>query len=290
MRSGAAAAVAAVLLVLAACGGGGDGAAELVRDADPVTTSSSALATTTTTVGSSSTTSTTVRRGTTTTTTARRAGATTTSVAPGAAALTPAPPGTYRYDTSGSTTFAGNTLPFPGVTSLVIDPPLGTTQRQTRNLRDARGNGLATEFVLDYRPQGVFLVSLRLTVGLSGVTDVRELRPPAPVPLLPTGARRGAHLESDLAGPPGTAPAKLVVDVVGEERVTVGGQGVDALVLRAGVTLPPGDITGRQQLTVHLDRGTRLWVRERAVTDASAAGGLFTLHSDYTATLQRLTP
>jgi hypothetical protein len=133
----------------------------------------------------------------------------------------------------------------------------------------------------------VFLVAVRLTVGFAGTSDVRDLRPAAPVLLLATGARPGAHTEADL----GEAPAaKLTTDVVGEERVTVAGQAVDTLVQRATITLPPGDVTARQQLTVNLDPGTRLWVRERSVTDASGAGGLFTLHSEYTATLQRLTP
>ena len=81
-----------------------------------------------------------------------------------------------------------------------------------------------------------------------------------------------------------------MVDVVGEERVTIAGQAVDTLVVRAVVTLAPSDVTGRQELTLNVDRSSRLWVKERSVADASAAGGLFRLHSEYTATLQRLTP
>jgi hypothetical protein len=221
------------------------------------------------------------------TTTTRAAAATTTAVRAGSRALAPAAAGTYRYDTAGATTFAGNTVPFPAVTTLVIDAPSGTRQRSTRNLRDAAGNGLSTEFTLDYRPEGVFLESLKITTGFSGIIDVRDLRPASPVLLLATGAGPGAHREADLAG---TSTAKLVIDVLREERVTIGGQAIDTLVMRATVTLGPGDVTGRQELTVNVDRGTRLWVRERSVTDASAAGGLFTAHSEYMATLQRLTP
>jgi hypothetical protein len=197
----------------------------------------------------------------------------------------PAAPGTYRYDTTGRSTFAGTVVAFPSVTSLVVDPPSGTRQRLARDLRDASGNGLATEFTLDYRPEGVLLVSLRLSAGFGGISDTRELRPASPVLLLATGARPGAHVEADLTGTP---PARLVVDVVGEERVTVAGTPVDTVVVRATVTLAPGDVTGRQELTLNLDRGSRLWVRERAVLDVTAAGGLFTLHSEYSATLQRL--
>ena len=208
-------------------------------------------------------------------------------MAAGPRALTPATPGTYRFDTSGGTTFAGSTTPFPAVTTLVVDAPSGTRQRATRNLRDAAGNGLATEFLVDYRPEGVFLVSLKVTSGFSGVTDARELRPATPLLLLATGAKPGTRVEADLTG---TSPAKLIVEVLREEKVTIAGQSLDTLVMRATVVLPPGDVSGRQELTVNIDRGSRLWVKERAVTDASAAGGLFTVHSEYTATIQRLTP
>ena len=275
-------AAGALLVLLAACGNG-EPAPEAVREsAGQATTTSTAAPTTTSAPGRTTTT----RAGARTTTT--RPPATTTAPAPaGARALAPATPGTYRYDTAGATTFAGTTVAFPAVTTLVVDAPSGTRQRSTRNLRDAAGNGLQTEFTLDYRPDGVYLVSLRVTTGFSGVTDVRDLRPASPVLLLATGAGPGAHREADLTG---NSPAKLVVDVLREERLTIGGQAVDTLVMRAVVTLGPGEVTGRQELTVNVDRGSRLWVKERSVTDASAAGGLFTAHSEYTATMQRLTP
>jgi len=290
LRRPAAAVAAALLFLLTACGDGdGDGSPQAVRDSagqvTPETTTSTAAATTTTTVGRSTTTTAAARAR--TTTTAARAGAPATTTPAGARALTPAAPGTYRFDTSGGTTFAGTTVPFPAVTTLLVDSPTGTQQRLTRNLRDAAGNGLSSEFTLDYRPEGVFLISLKLTTGFSGVTDARELRPASPVLLLGTGAKPGTHVEADLGGTP---PARLVVDVVGEEQVTIAGKSVDTLVMRVAVTLPPGDVTGRQEVTLNVDRGTRLWVKERSVTDASAGGGLFVVHSEYTATLQRLTP
>jgi hypothetical protein len=281
------AAGAALALLLSACGDRG-GAPEAVRESSSQETTTSMVATapTSTTAPARAGATTTTRPR--TTTTARAGAATTTTPAPaGARALAPATPGTYRYDTAGATTALGNNIPFPSITTLVVDAPSGTRQRSTRNLRDPAGNGVQSEFNLDYRPEGVFLVSLRLTVGFSGVTDARELRPASPVLLLATGAGPGAHREADLTG---TSAAKLVIDVLREERVTIAGQPVDTLVMRATVTLAPGDVTGRQELTVNIDRGSRLWVKERSVLDASAAGGLFTAHSEYTATLQRLTP
>ncbi len=280
-----------LLVALAACGDGGD-PTQAVRESAGPTVVDTTLPTTSTEVPAPTTTEPAGRTTTTAaagarTTTTRVAAATTTTVPLALRPLTPPAAGTYRYDTSGATTFAGTTVPFPAVTTLVVDAPSGTGQRSTRNLRDATGNGVSTEFTLDYRPEGVFLVSLRLTTGFSGVTDVRDLRPAAPVLLLATGARPGARTEADLTG---TSSARLVVDILREERLTIGGTAVDTLVMRAAVILAPGDITGRQELTVNVDRGSRLWVRERSVTDASAAGGLVTVHSEYNATLQRLTP
>jgi hypothetical protein len=275
---------AGVLLVLLAGCGDATPAPEAVRESAGQERTTSTVAASTTTVAPGRTTTT--RAGARTTTTAR-ATTTTPAPAPGARALTPATPGTYRYDTAGATTVLGTTSSFPSVTTLVVDAASGTRQRMTRNLRDPAGNGVQTEFTLDYRPDGVYLVALRLTTGFSGFTDVRDLRPASPVLLLATGAGPGARREADLTG---TSAAKLALEILREERVTIGGQGVDTLVLRATVTLAPGDVTGRQELTVNIDRGSRLWVKERSVTDASAAGGLFTAHSEYTATIQRLTP
>ena len=271
-----------VLVLLAACGEG-EPASQAVREsAGQETTTSTSAATTTSAPGRTTTT----RAGARTTTT--RAAAATTSTAPaGPRALTPATPGTYRYDTAGATTFNGSATPFPAVTTLVVESPSGTRQRSIRDLRDAAGTGLMTDLTLDYRPEGVYLVALGVTSGFSGLTDVRVFRLPTPVLLLATGAGPGAHKEVSISAP---SPARLVVDALREERLTIAGQAVDTLVLRIVVTLTPGDISGRQELTVNVDRSSRLWVKERSVTDASAAGGLFTAHSEYTATIQRLTP
>jgi hypothetical protein len=284
LRRTLAAGAGLLLVVLAACGNGGSTPQAAVRDSAGTTVESSTTtaAPTTTTPARGRTTTTAAGRTTTT-----RAGATTTTVSAKSGALTPAAPGTYRYDTTGSSNIAGSITPFPALTTLVVDAPSGTHQHSTRNLRDAAGNGLATEFTLDYRPDGVYLLSLRLTTGISGAADIRDLQPASPVLLLATGAGPGNHREADLTG---TSPAKLVIDVLREEKVTIGGTAVDTLVMRAAVTLAPGDFTGRQELTVNVDRGTRLWVKEHSVADASGFGGLFTAHSEYTATLQRLTP
>lgn len=289
-----AAVVAALLLAgSAACGSGGGTSQAGIRasagagapEATTATTAAPPVApglTSTTAPGTSPTTG-----PRTTTTTSRPAGITTTAAA-AVRALTPAAPGVYRYSTSGQTVVAGTTVVFPAVTTLAVDPPSGTRQRSTRDLRNAAGDGTATELSVDYRADGVYLAGLRITTGFGGSTDTRDLTPSSPVLLLATGARTGARLEYSLNAAGGTA--RLVVEVLGEERLAIAGQAVDTLVMRAVVTLPPGDVTGRQELTVNVDRRSSLWVRERSVADASAAGGMLTLRSEYRATLLRLTP
>ena len=57
-------------------------------------------------------------------------------------------------------------------------PPPCRTAGPRPSVRDPRG----TDFIVYYRPEGLFLVALRLTCGFSGPTDVRDLRPASPVP------------------------------------------------------------------------------------------------------------
>lgn len=284
-RAGAAFAVL-FLALLAGCGTG-DSTPDAVRGSaaeESTTTSTAVPASTTTSVVPRGATSTTSRA---TTTTVRPATTTTVPTAAASKALTPPAPGTYRYNTSGVTMFGPTPLQFPAVSTLVVDPASGTVQHSTRDLRDANGTGPLTELTLDYRAAGVYLVALKVTVGISGISQSQDFRPRSPVLLLATGAGPGAHTEADL---PGGTGAKLVVDVTGTEKVTVAGQALDTLVMRAAVTLAPGDISGSQTLTVNVDRTSRLWVKEHSVLDASAGGGLFTLRSEYTANIQRLTP
>lgn len=279
-----AAALIAGGLALAGCGGGGGDDVRRLQGT-PTTAAPTAVASETTTTSASIGPTTTARAG-----AAGGSPSTTAARPPGPAATAATGPpvaGTYRYDTAGSSTFGLGSVPLPAVTTLMVDSATGTRQRSVRDLRDTSGTGALAESVLDYRREGVRLVSLRLTTRVAGTTDVRELRPDSPVLFLPTSARPGAHAELDIPVNAG-APARVVVDVVGEEQVTVGAKTVAALVIRAATTLPPGPVSGRQELTVWFDRASRLVVKERQVTDAVA--GLLTFQSRYDATLRDLTP
>ena len=201
-------------------------------------------------------------------------------------ALTPAAAGVYHYITSGGINFAGTLAPFPADTTNTIGAPTGTVQVATRNLSSG-ANGSQATYTFDYRPDGLYLVSLVLTVTYNGTAYPLPLTPPAPALFLATGATAGAS--QTLTIPSSSGPATVVVTVLGTEPVTVGTTTVDTLIVRSVATLPAaGQIQGSQTLLINLDRASRLWVRERA--DGVATAGPFTITTDYVATLKSLTP
>jgi hypothetical protein len=205
---------------------------------------------------------------------------------PGPVALTPPAAGVYHYITSGGINFGGTPVTFPPDTTNAIDAPAGTRQVATRNLGSGANASQAT-YTFDYRPDGLYLVSLVLTTTYGGVAYPFPLTPPAPLLFLATGATTGASQTLNI--PAGSGSATVVVDVLGREPVTVGSTTVDTLIVRSVATFPPGQIQGSQTLVINLDPGSRLWVRERATGDATA-GGVFTVHTEYVATLKSLTP
>lgn len=211
------------------------------------------------------------------TTTAPGAAAATTSptTAGGGAAAALAPPasGTYRYATQGQSSLGGTVLPFPGVTTLAVDPAAGTRQRAVRDLRSG-GNGPVFEYVLDYRPEGIHLVSLSAAVSFLVFSQREELRPPSPVLLLPAEATAGTRREVDVPTAAAGTTAHLVIEVRSPTVVH----------LVATVT---GQLSNRIELTVTLDPATRLWAQERLVAESTAPTGDVAFRSEYTATLQR---
>lgn len=255
-------------------------------------TTSTAPTTTTTTVAGTyvpDTTSTTAAAGSATSAVVRP-GATTPTAIASPTSLAPPAPGRYQYSTTGSSALGATVTPMPAVTSLVVDPASGGRQHSLRNLKDASGQGLSTDFDLDYRADGVFLVSAKVSVVLGSFVTAASLLPSAPVLFVPTGATPGAHTEADVPTDTG-APVRFVVDVLRTEAVTVGGASVNALVVRSVATSLPGAAnTTRQELTVWFDPGSRLVVKESTLLTASALGGLVQFKANSESTLQSLRP
>lgn len=278
----------ALLVTLTACGGGGG---QKTKQAATRSSSTTEATATSTAAGAPST-----AAGATTPTTAAKArtpapaqvnGGPAAAYQPpaGAKAATPPAPGTYHYDTSGSVSFGPSSSTLPPVTTLAIDPPAGASQHSTRDLRDAHGNGSVSETTLQFQPQGVLLEELKVTTNVSGYKDVEDFRPPSPALIFPTGAHPGDHLEFDLSGSGTTV--HVVIDVKSTERMVIGGQAVDTIVVHENATFS-GHITGSTQGDNWVSPQYDLIVKEHSVTDATSAG--FRAHSDQTSTLQKLTP
>lgn len=294
-RAGRAAALVAVALAvvlalaLAACrgsGGGGGAVLSTGRDLSPSTTTAVGPDGPATTVptrpgaGAGAGTTTTVRpdppapAGTASPPTTAARG----PVAAGPVA--PAAPGRYVYDTSGQVVTALGPSPLPPTSTLVVHPPSGGRQRAVRTIGEAGGPSATTEWVSDYRDDGIYLVSLTQTVSVLVLSATQGLTPVAPVLLVPTGAGPGDRREFDAASTAGTA--HVVVEVLRRETVTVGAGAVDTLVVRVLATLPEAGATA--DLTVWLAPAHGLYVREQSVLAAEAG------RVEYQATLRSLTP
>jgi hypothetical protein len=204
---------------------------------------------------------------------------------PGATPGKPAAPGTYKYNTDGTSSFGATTSTPPPVTTLVIDPPAGTRQHTTRDARDSSGNGSLTETTLDYQPSGVLLVELKITTKAFGFTDVQHFVANPPAIVVPTGAKPGDHIELDASGT-GTN-VHVVIDFQRRETMTIGGQAVDTLVAHQTATLS-GKITGTQTTDSWAALKYSLIVRDHSVGNVTVYGSKS--HSDVTSQLQQLTP
>ena len=138
----------------------------------------------------------------------------------------------------------------------------------------------------------MYLVSLTFTTTFSGQSDVQDLRParPAAVP----GHRGGpGRVRRRSTSPSARGTARVVVDVPGTEPVTVGGQAIDTLVVRSVATLPPGD--DHRHPDAHREPRPGLPAvgagERRSATARPPVGGFnLVVHSEYTATIERLTP
>jgi hypothetical protein len=281
-------AVAALALVATACGGGGGKKAASNATTTSVQDTSTTVADTSTTAAGGSTATTKAGQKPATTAGARVNGQPAGNYQPpaGSKAATPATPGTYRYDTSGSSKFGAQTSSPPPVTTLTVDPPQGTRQHSTRDTRTPDGNGSVTETTLDFLPQGVYLVELKITSKATIATDVTDLVANPPALVGPTGAKPGTgSVEFDLSGSGTNVHVKI--DFLRNERLTIGGQGVDTLLSHQVATLS-GKLSGTQASDTWVSQQYNLTVKDHTVADVTAYGAQ--LHSDITSTLQKVTP
>jgi hypothetical protein len=277
-RIAALAAMAAILL--AACGGGGGkktaakGSTTTVEE----TTTTVAGTSTTAAAGAAAATPTTKAAGNAPANSGAKVnGQSSSNYTPpaGATAAKPAAPGTYTYDNQPTGT---NTFAPPATSPLTVDPPAGTVQHSTVSA----GSG-KTETTLDYRPDGVHIVDVKLTSGNMTFDFVGN-----PPPLAaPTGAKPGQSVDFDLADNAHSTTIHIHVDFVRTETVTIGGQPVDTLVLHQVGTLS-GQLTGTQTQDIWASQKYSLFVKTHSVADVKYQ--VYRIQSDVTSTLEKVTP
>jgi hypothetical protein len=281
--------VAAIAMVAVACGGGGGSKkAASSGSTTSVSETSTTVAGTNTTAaggGAAATTKTTVKGTTSGAAKVNGQPASNYQAPAGATPAKPAAPGTYHYDTSGTSTAGAQSSSPPPVTNLVVDPPAGTRQHSTRDDRDPSGNGAVTETTLDFQPQGVYLVEIKITTKSSFGTQTFDFVANPPALAAPTGAKPGQSVEFDVSGSGTNVHTKI--DFVRNETLTIGGQSLDTLVTHQASTLS-GTLNGTQTSDSWVSPQYDLFVKDHTVADITAYG--IKAHSDVTSQLQKLTP
>ncbi|MBV9410220.1 MAG: hypothetical protein JO148_01380 [Acidimicrobiia bacterium] len=274
--------VAALALLAVACGGGGSAkkAASSGSTTSVESTTTTVAGTTTTAAGAPGIgTATTKAAGPATTAAAKVNGQSAANYTPpaGATPAKPAPAGHYTYDNQAT---GQNTLGAPPATStLTINAPQGTQQTSTNDT----GSGNQTTTTLDFKPEGVHLVEIK--VMQSGQTLDFVGNPP-PI-AAPTGVKPGQAVDFDLSSnPPGTN-IHVHIDFVRMETITIGGQPVDTMVIHQVGTLS-GKYTGTQTEDAWVAPQDDIFVKTHSVADVKY--GAFSAHSDVTSTLEKLTP
>jgi hypothetical protein len=152
-------------------------------------------------------------------------------------------------------------------------------------MRASKGDGTITESTFDFERQGVFLAELKTTARSFGVTDVTDLVANPPVLVAPTGVAPGQTLEFDIAGSGENVHVRITF--VRTERLTIGGQGVEAIVTHQVDTLS-GKVAGTQTSDSWISPQTSLSLKDHTVLDATAYGAK--VQSDTMSTLRSLTP
>lgn len=196
-------------------------------------------------------------------------------------------PGTYSYDTEGSTStnFTGE-RELPPTTTLEVRPPQGGRQVSLRDLRDEEGQGSVTESEFVFDAEGVSLARLKVTTVVGdGFTDEREwvLEPPQRVATW--DAAPGDELTFTMDD--GDTRADVTITILREEDITIGDETVPAVVARTRTVLS-GDVEGEQQTLSWIRRDDFLTLREEYSSDVRS--GPIRAQGEYEAQLVSTTP
>jgi hypothetical protein len=196
-------------------------------------------------------------------------------------------PGTYTYDTSGSTStsFTGE-RELPPETTLTVRPADGATQVSVRDMRGEEGRGSVTESTLVFSTEGVSLARLKVTTVVSeGFTDEREWVLDPPELIATPNAAPGDRLTFTMDD--GETRADVTIEVLREEALTIGGTEAVTVVARTTTQLS-GQVEGEQVTTSWIRREDFLPIREEGSSDVRS--GPVRAQGNYDAQLRSLDP
>jgi len=279
---------ASALVSAGACGGKSKSAS---RSTTSSTAASSADVTTSTGVGATITTAKGGKSGAAATTTSNLTHTAGGGTVPASATVKPPAAGGYTFDNTGSSSIGS----VPPTSKYTVSPPQGARQQSVRDDRDSQGSGTVTTQVLEYRSDGIFLVSLKID---NSQGPSFNFVPPAPVLFAPLPATQGRTWTVDLTTSDGCYRAHVDAGYTAiGVTVTAGGgqqvtdqvdttQHITTLKNSCGTQL---DLTAKQ--TLWYSEKYRLPMKEHTVTDGTANVGFpVKIHSDVTSTLRSTTP
>lgn len=138
----------------------------------------------------------------------------------------PARPGQYLFDDKGQIKTLGcltRNQPVPSPSRLIVGPPSGPRQQIDREQNGEGGAGFVTNALFEYRPDGVYLVSVRQRQTFSNQTVDIQFVADAPVLAIPARPVPGQTGSFTLSSTDGRVQARTDFRVEGvNESVTLG--------------------------------------------------------------------
>ena len=188
---------------------------------------------------------------------------------------TPSPvaPGTYRYATQGTMTIGTSSRDLPPETTLTAEQADGDgRQVQSRDMRDANGDGSVTRTTMRYAADGVYLERLVIEFSIGGIGQTSTLTATQPYLMVPKGATPGTETTGVLEGD--GIRAAITFTVVSR------GADTSAAELLAELT---GEVEGRQSSQITARNADLLTVEEKVDSDVRSGG--IQVKSNYHASL-----
>ncbi|MGH2706541.1 MAG: hypothetical protein ACRDJ4_16080 [Actinomycetota bacterium] len=218
------------------------------------------------------------------------------SSSPAAGADAPARPGRYIYDETGVRRIRACFVvdePAATPTSLRVDPAAGSRQTWVRDRRSALGTGSLTTTTLEFRPDGIFIISLRQLEVAALASSELAFEPALPVLAFPARPVDGQTWSFTLDSKDGraTLSAENAVEAADEPVGLVGGGSARAARIWTSTHLTgpsdQGSLDIRETYASWLSLADRIVVKE--VRDTQGRAGVCELSWHLEALLRSLT-